>query len=658
MLVVFAGVAACGARTGDVSGKDHAGANSKRGVPNEVELPGTQPGQLTIATGTAIKRSVDPSFQCFACHGNYDRTVEPGHLWSGSMMANAGRDPIFWATLAVAQRDFPGAGDFCIRCHSPSGWLAGRSTPTDGSALNPVVDGDGIECDFCHRLTDPAAAQLRGVQTPPFVAVGGSNTAHRGAAQYVLHMGPDKLGPYPDPDTKHPAVQSLFHRSPELCATCHDVSNPVTGDLAPGNGAQVPLAAGAYSGVFGSPLNTKAAFKSLPAQYGVVERTYSEHLSSAWPTFRVADFPKLPPDLQDGAFAAAYKAAQAAGKGGDYEDGSPRFYICETCHMAPRMGAGVSSLHNNAVVRNDLARHDLTGGNYWVPEAIAYLDKQNRLRLGGGLNPNQLAALEDGAKRARFNLGIAASLKVAGNSVRVTNLTGHKLISGYPEGRRMWLEAKWYDGADKLVKEDGAYGQVAVTINGKQQMVETLLAPETSPRVYEIQGAVTSEWASKLVKIGTSPELPLSFDRISGKVTHTLGELARAPKGTMFKTFHFILNNTAASDNRIPPYGFRYADAAARNALPVPASQFGAPSKSETYRYYDDVSLKPPAGAVRAEIRLLYQPTSWEYLQFLNLANPRTGRLAGAGDDLLEAWLATGMAKPQVMATAAWSAPK
>ena len=119
----------------------------------------------------------------------------------------------------------------------------------------------------------------------------------------------------------------------------------------------VPLAAGAYSGVFGSPLNTKAAFKSLPAQYGVVERTYSEHLSSAWPTFRVADFPKLPPDLQDGAFAAAYKAAQAAGKGGDYEDGSPRFYICETCHMAPRMGAGVSSLHNNAVVRNDLARH-------------------------------------------------------------------------------------------------------------------------------------------------------------------------------------------------------------------------------------------------------------------------------------------------------------
>lgn len=663
LLVVCAVVAAgCGGKhntePGQVTGGAASGTGlSKRGVPTELESPGTQPNQLQIATTTAVKRAVDPAFQCMACHANYDKNVEPGHLWNGSMMANAGRDPIFWATLAVANRDFPGAGDFCVRCHSPSGWLAGRSQPPDGSSLDPAIDGNGIECDFCHHLTDPAAPQLKGKQDAPFVAMSGGE-AHRGAAQYVLHEGPDKLGPYPDPDTKHPAVQSAFHRKADLCATCHDVSNPVTGDLAPGNGAQIPLAEGMFSGVKGSAVETKAAFKNLPYQFGIVERTYSENTASALQTFKVSDFSKLPADLQGGALEKAYKAAQAAGKGGDYEDGSPRYYICQTCHMAPREGAGVTGLHNNNVDRKDLARHDLTGGNYWVPEAIVYLDKTNRLRLGGGLSPAQMAGLEDGAKRARFNLGIAGALSVNGNTLKVVNQSGHKLISGYPEGRRMWIEAKWFGEGDKVLRDDGAYGPISVTINGKPQQVETIIDPESSPRLYEVQGAVTAEWAAKLVKLGTPQDLPIAIDRLTGKPTKTLGELAKMPKGSMQRSFHFILNNAIASDNRIPPYGLRYDEAKKRNALPVPANQFGAPGPGGTYKYYDEIELKPPAGAVRAEIQLLYQPTSWEYIQFLATLNPHTGKQATAGDDILEAWLNTGMAKPQVMQTATWTAKK
>jgi hypothetical protein len=36
-------------------------------------------------------------------------------------------------------------------------------------------------------------------------------------------------------------------------------------------------------------------------------------------------------------------------------------------------------------------------------------------------------------------LNLAASIALASNTGTVTNLTGHKLIPGYPEGRRMWL---------------------------------------------------------------------------------------------------------------------------------------------------------------------------------------------------------------------------
>ena len=49
-------------------------------------------------------------------------------------------------------------------------------------------------------------------------------------------------------------------------------------------------------------------------------------------------------------------------------------------------------------------------------------------------------------------------------SIKVVNLTGHKLISGYPEGRRMWLNIKWFGLNDTLLREDGKYGPIGVFI--------------------------------------------------------------------------------------------------------------------------------------------------------------------------------------------------
>jgi hypothetical protein len=98
-----------------------------------------------------------------------------------------------------------------------------------------------------------------------------------------------------------------------------------------------------------------------------------------------------------------------------------------------------------------------------------------------------------------------------------------------------------------------------------------------------------------------------------------------------------------------------YETARKRNALPVPADQYGgAPGKA--YDYFDTVPLNPPTGATNALIELLYQPTSWEYIQFLDLANnqPAGSFLENEGAYMLEAWLNTGMAEPYVMASATW----
>jgi hypothetical protein len=314
---------------------------------------------------------------------------------------------------------------------------------------------------------------------------------------------------------------------------------------------------------------------------------------------------------------------------------------------------------NGAPLRTDLPLHDMTGGNYWTPDAILYQNSRNLLRLGGGLSATQIDAIREGKSRAQQQLEWAASLAVSGNSLRVTNLTGHKLISGYPEGRRMWLNVKWYDGQNALLREDGAYGPLAVTIAGQTAQVDTILNPaDPNTKLYEAHYAMTQDWAQRLLALGYDAALPLAFDRVSGAVTVTLGQLAARSAGSYEKTFHFVLNNHVAMDNRIPPYGMSYDEAKKRNTLPVPASQYGGPGKGGRYAHWDTLALNPPAGAAYATIDLLYQPTSWEYVQFLYLANNRQNAfLANEGANLLEAWLNTGMAEPHVMASTTWGSP-
>jgi len=120
-----------------------------------------------------------------------------------------------------------------------------------------------------------------------------------------------------------------------------------------------------------------------------------------------------------------------------------------------------------------------------------------------------------------------------------------------------------------------------------------------------------------------------------------------------------VLNNTVVWDNRIPTYGMRYNDARVRNALPVPPDQYGAPMAGGVYEHFDEVALSPPPGAVRGEVDLLYQPTSWEYIQFLDLANDGSvAFLADEGANMLEAWLNTGMAEPHEMASTTVMVPE
>ena len=615
-------------------------------VPNEVQQPGTQPQEIS---------NLESPDKCDNCHGGYDSAVEPAFNWRGSMMAHAARDPIFWATLAITEQDFDGAGDLCLRCHSSSGWLAGNSTPTDGSGLS-ASDSEGVDCDFCHKLTNPDDSEHQGVMNPPFVANDAdSGEGYYGSGMASLWGGSDKLGPYDDADARHQFMLSYFHRHRDFCGTCHDVSNPVVGDLAHNHGQLYSTEPVVASGELGSPVATKAAFNNPPYRYGVVERTFSEYKAGAISSTLVDDYPNLPEELRAGALEAAYLAAfDPDRQTANYQNPSAsRYFSCQTCHM--RAVTGVGANKQGVPLRSDLPLHDLTGGNYWMPAAIQYLDRQGKLRLGGGLPADQLLAMQAGGLRAKEQLRLAASLEVEDDHVEVINHTGHKLITGYPEGRRMWLNVLWFDPSGTLLREDGAYGDIAVQIDGASTTVRSILnLDDANTRIYEAHHGMTQAWAAKLLDLGYASNLVLGYDRIDGSVLMTLGELAAMPYGSSAETFHFALNNTVLSDNRIPPFGMDYDEAERRNASPVPQHLYGGVPGGD-YDYYDEFLLNPPAGAVSATIKLLYQPTSWEYIQFLYLANDGGNSFLGnEGANMLEAWLNTGMAEPFVMASTYW----
>lgn len=505
----------------------------------DVDMPGTQPFEGPVLA--------DPDDNCSTCHGDYDTAVEPWANWRGSMMSQAARDPLFYACLAIAEQDAPSVGDICIRCHAPRGWLAGRSIDSSGQSLT-VEDRKGISCDFCHKLVDwnytpgvsPAedADILAGLIDPPTDYTTG---------QYVIAPTAAKRGPFADAlEDGHAILESDFHRSSALCGTCHDVSNAAFSKV--GEDDYAPNA-------FDAPHPTMDQ-----AEMGPVERTFSEWEASDFATGGV-DLP------QYGGVVAT----------------------CQDCHMSDVTGAGAST--PGTPVRSDLPLHDMTGGNTALQGLIAaaYPDEVDVEQL----NASKL--------RARQTLQKAIQLDVTptgyGVDVRITNDTGHKLPTGYPEGRRVFISVEARNALDEVVFTSGAYDFATAELQHDPQV-----------KIYEI-------------KPGFSPALAAALSLPSGP------------------SFHFVLNDSTFKDNRIPPRGFTNANFEALQMPPVDHVYADG-------QYWDDTHYDLPNTAATATVRVYYQAVSREYVEFLRDENTTNS----AGTDLYALWLAHGMGAPELMA--------
>ncbi|MGD8352503.1 MAG: multiheme c-type cytochrome, partial [Nitrospirota bacterium] len=578
-----------------------------------VRMPGTQPEQGV---------DLEAPNRCLNCHEGYNTSVEPGHNWKGSMMAQAARDPLFWACMTVAGNDSlnvlgtPNAVDICERCHFPEGWLGGRSDPPNASLMTGS-DYDGVHCDVCHTMWDPFFAapsgedwdeasalstdeasktwtedqvQSTGIKLfsgqPFFVSDSPKHGTYteNGSGQYFVSTNSDKRASFADAEARHRMLYSRYHKSKYFCGTCHDVSNPALANL----------------GSTGEDLHTEEFSAS---SYFHVERTFSE--------FMLSDYGR-----PGGAATNAEFQAQGA-------PGITWAAKCQDCHMRDVRGAGCNK--KGAPIRPDqssehpnsgLPLHDLTGGNVWISRILASLDPGGpvydpvnveildkgpdvlTLDLSAGQPPKENGvALKAGSDRAKEQLRLAATIKdlsyspsTGALSFTVQNNSGHKLISGFPEGRRMFLNIKFMQGGNTIY-EANPYDYGVGTLKG--------LPADYSPN---------------------SPALGQNEAHVDQLVYEM------HPSSTITgedETFHFVLADGRYKDNRIPPKGFRIAEAASRLSEPwYGGSQAaGYYTPAEYAGGYDAVNLSdyvaPVTGADYVEVNLYYQTTSREYVEFL-----------------------------------------
>jgi hypothetical protein len=574
------------------------------------------------------------------------------------MMAQAARDPIFLATITVAGQDAiwavgnPNALDLCIRCHSPTGWLEGRSDPTNTSLLT----GDdfwGVQCDFCHKMIDPFA-QLGQPDVPadtdptaislaqgtlardisvllnhtmfngtsflntttnlPYYYGDGMfpNYIESGAGQFFIDNSTSKRGPLYDANPAHDFHYSRFHESKYFCSSCHDVSNSVLASVFMGNETPEILS---------------------PQAYFHVERTNSEFQISAY------------------------------GEGGAETDIDSVDWAdkCQDCHM--KRVTGKSTSLPGTPERHDISMHDLSGGSLWLQKILASTDQSgstfdqyNYDILSGAkydgaeIDVDGIQGYEEellsGADKSQRQLEDAASLILEDEDMdqiklKVQNNAGHKLLSGYPEGRRMFLNIQFYNATGAIMGEINPY-EPLITIQDVNW-----------DEVY-VSGGNLSKTHNEMVW--------------ECEMTSTLtGEE---------KTFHFVLGTDRYKDNRIPPKGFNTSVMGTRLIQPRWEGA-DAPNYFTAEEYaggYDQLIIDKPQDTAYWNATLYYQTTSREYIEFLRdevngvggtltgtgaggdepylvQTDPFFSNLKGWGDAIWDLWLHNGGSAPVVMDT-------
>ena len=295
-------------------------------------------------------------------------------------------------------------------------------------------------------------------------------------------------------------------------------------------------------------------------------------------------------------------------KGSEFAKEGDNFKSCQDCHMpAVADVAGCAEFSTQGETHpTGGRRHDLAGANRRMVELLKGMYGE----AGSG-------AIEDvffdmAIDNIDRTLADAATLEVtgpaavdltqgiAGLTVKVINRTGHKLPTGYSEGRVMWLEVT------------GRRGEAVVYSSGRWVAGEGI---EEDPQLRTYEG--------RAVELATQAR------------------------------FHLLRNNYWEVDSRIPPKGLK------KDVETDPVGGRYALLDDQTWPHYDEVSYAFPAAQLiddtpevademTLSVRLLYVINTPEYVEFLATEN----KTNEAGEVVAALYAAPG---PAPLVLASWT---
>jgi hypothetical protein len=336
------------------------------------------------------------SGNCSQCHdGLKDSEGEDVSIvraWSGSMMANAAKDPLWQAKVATELKRNPHLEDVindkCTQCHAPMANFESEEQVTifgeDGllDPSNSLHDAamNAVSCTYCHQIEDSAIL--------------GTEEGFSGNAEISDRRV--AYGPFYPVDTfemttitGHEPVFSEHISSSALCATCHNLKTPYVD------------ASGEIAG---------------------------------------DDFPEQMPYTE--------------WENSIFDDAGSNPTSCQDCHM-PTTTAVLSTRPGSLPAREGFARHNFAGANT-VMLTLLKENADTLGIDTGSIDENIALSrqlLQEAVSLEILSAEMEGEELVA--RLKLTNNSGHKTPTSFPS-RRMWLHFRVTDADGNLVFESGA----------------------------------------------------------------------------------------------------------------------------------------------------------------------------------------------------------
>ncbi len=366
------------------------------------------------------------SSNCAACHqgmkDSFGNDVSNYSEWQNSIMANAARDPYYFASVRMETQNSPqfaeAIEDKCTICHAPMALFTNVAAQEKTLLLGiqGVLDADhplhdlavdGVSCSVCHQIPENPAENYR----------------HSGDLAIALDVSAEErpiYGAFPISEqnaiimkaaTGFTAVQSEHVRESTVCATCHELYlNYIQADGTLSTGEDL-------------------FYEQTP---------YSEWL--------VSDFTEK--------------------------------NTCQDCHMPPADGAApISNITPDNLV-DPFSRHVFTGGNVFMLNLFKQFSEELGIQASTNGLDEHIQRTEELLKTESATIFVSLVEQQADTltfNVDVNALTGHKFPTSFPS-RRAWLHVTVRDAKGLVIFESGAYDETGKIFGNEN---------DDNPRAYE-----------------------------------------------------------------------------------------------------------------------------------------------------------------------------